>query len=171
MYMKYLQVSVLIYSIYIYMFVFFTYLCYIFDIDHKSLAALHSKHARTAPKNPGGIASPNLVLIMAHTHNVSTVRQPMSCVKLGYPILKWTSIYTYGSGIVVSYHFLSSHIHVHWYVPIQPPQLVCFCGSRLKDQGWYPHSAVANVTSKSQQLPLQHKSFRQKKTLSNLMLT
>lgn len=78
---------------------------------------------------------------------------------------------TYGSGIVVSYHFLSSHIHVHWYVPIQPPQLVCFCGSRLKDQGWYAHSAVANVTSKSQQLPLQHKSFRQKKTLSNFMLT
>lgn len=65
MYMKYLQVSVLIYSIYICL--FFTYLCYIFDIDHKSLAALHSKHARTAPKNPGGIASPNLVLIMAHT--------------------------------------------------------------------------------------------------------
>ena len=62
----------------------------------------------------------------------------MSCVKLGYPILKWTSIYTYGSGIVVSYHFLSSHIHVHWYVPIQPPQLVLFLWEPLEGSRMVP---------------------------------
>ena len=36
--------------------------------------------------------------------------------------------------------------------PFNLPSAFVLCGSRLKDQGWYPHSAVADFTSKSQSL-------------------